>query len=143
MAYGCFAMSGWWSHSITVELYRWDNIATDTLLYPMLLHSTLRHSHSIVSTHRNALILCRKFFPCAAKDRLADPSEIRALDFKQEFRRSAICSVSATIGVDRSIFSVRRYAPPSTRRQKNRQHCLPRRFSVRASSIFWSWVADC
>jgi hypothetical protein len=42
------------------------------------------------------------------KNRLADPSEIYALDFKHEFRRSAIGSVSATIGVDRSIFDIRR-----------------------------------
>src|SRR5205814_7891790 len=33
--------------------------------------------------------------------RLADPSAICALEFKEEFRRSAICSVSATIGIDR------------------------------------------
>jgi hypothetical protein len=38
-----------------------------------------------------------------AKNRLAERSEIRVLDFKHEFRRSAICSVSRTIGVDRAI----------------------------------------
>jgi len=37
------------------------------------------------------------------KSRLADPSEICALDFKHQFRRSTICSVSATIGINRSI----------------------------------------
>jgi hypothetical protein len=35
------------------------------------------------------------------KNRLADPSEICALEFKEEFRRSALCSVSATIGINR------------------------------------------
>jgi hypothetical protein len=39
------------------------------------------------------------------KNRLADPSEICALDFKHEFGRSAACSVSATIGIDRSILA--------------------------------------
>jgi hypothetical protein len=31
-----------------IDFYRWDNIATNTLLYPKLLHSPPRHSHSIV-----------------------------------------------------------------------------------------------
>jgi hypothetical protein len=35
-----------------------------------------------------------------------DPSEICALDFKHEFRPSAICSVSATIGIDQTIFEI-------------------------------------
>jgi hypothetical protein len=38
---------------------------------------------------------------------LSDPSEIRALDFKEEFRRYGIWSVSATIGDDWFIFYVR------------------------------------
>jgi hypothetical protein len=61
------------------------------------------HSHSMVLSHGNALIFQRKFFLRTAKNRLTDPSEIFALDFKHEFRRSAICSVSATIGINRSI----------------------------------------
>jgi hypothetical protein len=32
---------------MTIDFYRWDNIATNTLLYPKLLHSPPRHSHSI------------------------------------------------------------------------------------------------
>jgi hypothetical protein len=40
------------------------------------------------------------------KDRFPDPSEIRALDLKGEFLRFAICPVSATIGIDRSIFKI-------------------------------------
>jgi hypothetical protein len=70
------------------------------LLYPALLSP---HSHSIVRSHRNALNSRRKFFLHTTKNRLPDPSEIRALDFKHEFRRSAICSVSATIAIDWSI----------------------------------------
>jgi hypothetical protein len=62
------------------------------------------HSHSIVQNHDNALNFRRKFFPRTTKHRLLDPSENRALDFKGEFRRSVLCSVSATIGIDRSIF---------------------------------------
>ncbi len=39
------------------------------------------------------------------KNRLSDPSEVCALDFEGEFRRFTICSLSATIGVDRTIFA--------------------------------------
>jgi hypothetical protein len=58
------------------------------------------HSHSIILSHGNALNFQYKFFLRTTKNRLAEPSEICALDFKHEFRRSAICSVSATIGID-------------------------------------------
>jgi len=34
------------------------------------------------------------------KNRLRDPSEIHALEFNGEFWQSAICSVSAAIGID-------------------------------------------
>src|SRR5579884_765452 len=40
------------------------------------------------------------------KNRLADPSEIRAHDFEHAFRRSARRSVSASIDNDRSIFDI-------------------------------------
>jgi hypothetical protein len=53
------------------------------------------------------------------KNRLADPSEICALEFKGEFRRFKICSISATIGIDWSIFDIRavlsRLAPSAKR----------------------------
>jgi hypothetical protein len=61
-----------------------------------------------------ALIFHRKFFLRTAKNRLPDPSEIPALDFKEEFRRSAICSISATIGIDRSIFLKSPMTPASS-----------------------------
>ena len=35
---------------MTIDFYRWDNIAINTLLYPKLLHTIPRHSHSIVLT---------------------------------------------------------------------------------------------
>jgi hypothetical protein len=41
------------------------------------------------------------------KNRLTNPSEILTLDFKGEFRRFEICSVSATTGSDRPIFDLR------------------------------------
>ena len=63
------------------------------------------HSHSIVLSHGNALNFQSKFFLCEMKNRLPDPSEICALDFKHEFGRSAVCLVSATIDNDWSIFS--------------------------------------
>jgi hypothetical protein len=64
------------------------------------------HSHSIVSAHRNVLNFKRYLFPGAAKDRLGSPSKTRALDFKSEFGRSAICSVSVTIDNAWSIFQI-------------------------------------
>jgi hypothetical protein len=62
--------------------------------------STPPHSHSIVLSDGSALISQRKFFQRARKNRLPDPSEICALDFKREFRRLGICSISATIGIN-------------------------------------------
>jgi hypothetical protein len=53
----------------------------------------------------NALIYQRNFFLHTTKNRLLDPSEIRALDFKGEFRRFEISSVSATIDIDWSILA--------------------------------------
>jgi hypothetical protein len=72
--------------------------------YPKLAHSTPGHSHSMISKHRNALSFQRKFFLHIAKNRPTDPSKICALEFKSEFRRSAIFSVPATIDINRSIF---------------------------------------
>jgi hypothetical protein len=44
------------------------------------------HSHSIVLSHRNALIFRGKFFLRILKNRIPDPSEICALEIKGEFR---------------------------------------------------------
>jgi hypothetical protein len=82
------------------------------------------HSHSIVLSHRNALIFQCKFFLRIAKNRLGDLSEFRALDFKEEFRRSVICMVSATIGIHQSIFSDRRQPNGGCGSQKDRHHAL-------------------
>jgi hypothetical protein len=58
------------------------------------------HSHSIVFGHCDALNFLREFLLRTLEHRVRDQSEIWALDSKQEFRRSAICSVSATIGIN-------------------------------------------
>ena len=51
-----------------------------------------------------ALISQREFCPCTIARRPPDPSEILALAFKGEFRRFKFCVVSATIGINRTIF---------------------------------------
>ena len=59
------------------------------------------YSHSIILRHGNALIWRHKFFLCTTKNRLSDPSEILALDFKGEFRRfksARFQRLSASIG---------------------------------------------
>ena len=84
-------------HSQTIE-------SEPTPNYVNLSYGIPPHSHSIVLSDGNALNFQRKFFMCATKNRLTDPSENRALDFKHEFGRAAVCSVSATIANDRSIF---------------------------------------
>jgi len=56
-------------------------------------------------SHGNALIQLRKYFPHTIKDRSPDPSKIWALEFKLQFRRFEVSSISATIDDDRSIFT--------------------------------------
>jgi hypothetical protein len=46
----------------------------------------------------------QKYFLHTTKNRLSHPSEISALEFKGEFCRYRICSVSAIIGIHQSIF---------------------------------------
>ncbi len=48
----------------------------------------------------------RRNFPHTMKNRLPDPSEICLLHFSRELRQFGICSVSATIGINWSIFDV-------------------------------------
>ncbi len=77
------------------------------------------HSHSIVLSDRNALNSKRKSFRRTVKHRLLDPSENQVLDFKHEFRRSAIGSISATIDSNRSIFSNSSSRQGTTRHRKD------------------------
>jgi hypothetical protein len=74
-------------------------------------------------SHGNALIFQCKFFLRTTKNRLTDPSEIRALEFKGKFRRFGNLSVSTTIATDWTIFRF-----PGTRAfevasEKHRQQC--------------------
>ncbi len=47
---------------ITTAYNRWDEIAQGPLHYPVALHRTPPHSHSIVLKHDNALIYRGKSF---------------------------------------------------------------------------------
>jgi hypothetical protein len=60
--------------------------------------------HSILSTHRNALIYKRKFFSDDARNPNNDPSKIFAHDVEGKFARFEFSEVSATIDNDRSTF---------------------------------------
>jgi hypothetical protein len=48
------------------------------------------------------------------KNRLPDPPEICALEFKGEFRQFGICTVSVTIGTDRLNFLTPRSRPQAS-----------------------------
>jgi hypothetical protein len=54
----------------------------------------------MVSSDDNALIYQRNFFSRTRENRLDEPSQICALEFKGEFLRFGIGSVSATIDID-------------------------------------------
>jgi hypothetical protein len=58
------------------------------------------------------------------KNRLPNPSENCALDFKREFRRFGICSVSPTIGIDWSILGLFRESSVSSLAQKDRREAI-------------------
>jgi hypothetical protein len=87
------------------------NEAADNLLFsyaiPFQTTSRLSHSprsHSIVLNDCNTLNSKCEFFLHTMKNRIFDPSEICALDFKREFRRFEICLVSVTIDIYQLIF---------------------------------------
>jgi hypothetical protein len=54
--------------------------------------------------HRHALKSLAQILRCTLERRAPNPSEIRVLEFKEEFRRSAIWSVSANIDINWPIF---------------------------------------
>jgi hypothetical protein len=79
------------------------------------------HSHSIISSDRNALNSVHKFFLDTMKNRLPDPSEICVLESKAKFGRFGIRSISATVGINWSIFkSATRTALSVWARKKDR-----------------------
>jgi len=61
-----------------------------SLVVPCVSRPLPPHSHSIILSDRIALNSKRKSFLHTTKNRLADPSEICALEFKGEFRRFGI-----------------------------------------------------
>ena len=80
----------------------------------------------------NMLICRHNSFRQTAKNRLGDPSETRAPEFKEEFPRSAICSVSATIAINWSIFLGR---PLGKRQPHPSQKTVTRSPSVRLIDV--------
>jgi hypothetical protein len=66
-------------------------------------HRDPHHSHSMVPDRGDALIF-RDEFSCTRRKIFTIRQKFRAPDCKRGFRQSAICSVSATIGIYRSIF---------------------------------------
>ena len=76
-----------------------------SLTIPDLPFPALRHAHSILSIHRNALICKRKSFPPMLEIRTPTRQKFFAYDFKGKFARFEFSYVSASIDNDRSIFS--------------------------------------
>jgi hypothetical protein len=72
-----------------------------TLLYPKLLHSPARHSHSMVLSDHNALTWQNKFFPRPIKNRLPIRRKFALLNSREDFadrRFSRFRRLSASIG---------------------------------------------
>jgi hypothetical protein len=82
----------------TIDCYRYKSFAASMPTYPSVSPQYSPHSHSIILSDRNASNSECKFFPHMTKNRLADPSEICALEFKGEFAQFRNWLVSAIIG---------------------------------------------
>jgi len=93
-------------HSLSPAIDRYGSSLAFAVSRIYLSCTTPPHSHSIILSDGNDLNSKRKYFVHTTKNRLLDPSEICALEFKKEFRRFRIWSVSATIGIDWSILCV-------------------------------------
>ena len=107
--------------------------------YTISLRSPPRYPIRVIPTRlfctMNSLIRRGEFFLCATMNRLSDPSEIRALESKGEFQRPAICSVSVTIGIDRSILLRTAKAASLFDSKKDRQlRCWARPLAARQLS---------
>jgi hypothetical protein len=107
-------------HSITIDCNRWLTVSWVSLSTPRYSRYSRYspYSHSMIFIRSKLLNFRRKCFLRTTKNRPADPSETCALDFKHEFHRFAICSVSATIDNDRSIFGNYVIGAPHAQRQK-------------------------
>lgn len=91
----------------------WTDIKRSLAMQLQQRHAKARsfthpHSHSIVLSHGNVLIYRCKFF--CERQRTVSPirQKIALLNFKENFRRFGVPLVSATIGVNRSIFAIPR-----------------------------------
>jgi hypothetical protein len=99
-------------------------------------------SHSIVLSDGSALIFQRKFFQYTTKNRLADPSEISALEFKGESRRFRSRSVSRTIGINRSIFFEvhgARCCAVSAKKDRQQMQCKSDVRTCNNGGAAWRW----
>jgi hypothetical protein len=97
-----------------------------------------RSRDNTVLRYGNALIYRHKLFLPEAKNRLQDPSEIGVLDFKEEIPQFAICSASATIDVDWTIFGnrgrSRAYTQAAGKYRQHGQFATRNRVSMRGDS---------
>jgi len=127
------ALSGGYHHLSRTDITLQHSNATDCHRF----YSP--YSHSIILADDNALIFQRKFFLRIVKNRIGDPSEIRALDFKEEIPRFAICSASATIDVDWTIFGNRRssraYTHAAGKYRQHQQFATRNRVSMRVGTV--------
>src|SRR4051794_4905598 len=99
---------------MTIDFYRWDNIATNTLLYPKLLHSPPPHSHSILHTDRNSLNSWCKFF--FARRRTVSPirQKFAPLNSKANFDDSKFARVrSLSLSIGRFLKTLARMPLPT------------------------------
>ncbi|HEY6257042.1 MAG TPA: hypothetical protein VIY51_14750 [Xanthobacteraceae bacterium] len=83
------------------------------------------------------MICQHKVFLHLSKNRIPDPSENRALEFKGEFRRFGICSVSTTIGTNRAIFfSDGRQGIDAAAPKKDRHEAIHDRITSSGTHLF-------
>jgi hypothetical protein len=79
----CNNCKGKTKHFVRGEFIKTEEDAHVDVSFTQRLSSATSHSHSIVPADTNVLVQLRKFFLHTVKNRLADPSEIFALDFKK------------------------------------------------------------
>lgn len=99
--------SGWCTGRIrSLDFYRLLSIRFGIPCYPVLLHGTLPHSHSIILDDGNALTFFMQNFSADGLNPTDDPSNFFALEFKGKIRRFEFSAASTSIANDRSIFRV-------------------------------------
>jgi hypothetical protein len=123
----------------TIDYYFRDDLTYSSLLDPNLPQSTPLHAHSIILSDRNALNSAHNFFLHTMKNRLPDPSEICALEFKENFGDSKFARfqrLSASIGRFSTFFScaftIKKDRHGSQEPERYARHTLPARSSSHA-----------